>query len=72
MNFDKESKSEDFIIIIFFFWGGGGGGGGGGSWREEGYSNQNKRKYKNNTYSLFFVLMLYINFKFLAQVVIEF
>ena len=41
MNFDKESKSEDFF---FFFLGGGGGGGGGGP----------KHTKKNNRYSLIF------------------
>ena len=51
MNFDEESKSEekDFFRGVG---GGGGGGGGGGAWF---------RPIKNNTYSLF-MLMLYIKF----------
>ena len=49
MNFDKESKFEDF-----FFWGGGGGGGG------EGDSNRKKNRIG---IGLFFVLMLYIKFQ---------
>ena len=49
MNFDKESKSEDF----FFFFGGGGGGGegvGGG----EGFQPKKKENTKSNRYSLIF------------------
>ena len=56
MNFDKESKSEDF-----FLWGGGGVGerkeGGGGGVPTE------KKKTQKNRYSLIFVLMLYIKFQ---------
>ena len=52
MNFDKESKFEDF------FWGGGEERGG-----EEGDSNQKKENTKNNRYSLFFLFMLYIKFQ---------
>ena len=60
MNSDKESKSEEKKIpffFFFFFWGGGGGGGGerererGG---EEGGFQPEKRKHKNNRYSLIF------------------
>ena len=52
MNFDKESKSEDF----FFFLGGGGGGGGG-------RMILTKRKKKAIGIHLFFVLILYIKFQ---------
>ena len=54
MNFDKESKSEDF------FWGGGGGcgggGGGGGGWRgrRRGFPTEKVENTKNNSYSLIF------------------
>ena len=53
MNFDKESKSEDF----FFFWGGGGGGGAGGAEEREGgggrgFQPKKKKTQKNNRYSL--------------------
>ena len=55
MNFDKESKSEDFFQ----------GGGGGGVWgeREGGVSNRRKENTKKNRYSLIFVFMLYIKFQ---------
>ena len=65
MNFDKESKSEDFFF-------GGGGGGGGGEERErerergvrEGDSNRKKKENTKTTgIRLFFVLMLYIKFQ---------
>ena len=62
MNFDKESKSEDFFFFFFFFLGGGGG-------RErrreeEEDSNQNKKKtQKTIGIRKFFVLMLYIKFQ---------
>ena len=53
MDFDKESKSEDFFFFFFFFCGGGGvGGGEKGS--GEGDSNQRKENTKNNRYSLIF------------------
>ena len=48
MNFDKESKSEDFFL------GGGGGGGGGAGWREGRFQTEQKNMY------LLFVFMLYI------------
>ena len=60
MNFDKESKSDEFFF--FFFLGGGGGGGGGGE-QEEGDSNRKKKKKKKIGIRLFFVLMLYIKFQ---------
>ena len=44
MNFDQESKSEDFfsfsVFFFFFFFGGGGGGGGGLGWWD---SDQNEK-----------------------------
>ena len=61
MNFDKESKSDEFFF--FFFFGGGGGGGGGGGEQEEGDSNRKKKKKKKIGIRLFFVLMLYIKFQ---------
>ena len=51
MNFDRESKSEDFFF-------GGGGGGGGGKGRERGggggFHPEKKENTKNNRYSLTF------------------
>ena len=55
MNFDKESKTEDFFF--FFFFGGGGGWGGVGGGRGEGDFRQKKIGIR-----LLFVLMLYIKF----------
>ena len=49
MNFDKESKSEDFFLFIYFVCVGGGGGGGGGA----GF-HPKKESTKNNRYSLMF------------------
>ena len=55
MNFDKESKSEDFFIIG---WGGGGG-------RERGRGGRRGIPTEKKTIRirLFFVLMLYIKFQ---------
>ena len=55
MNFDKESKSEEFLCVCV--WGGGEGG-----WRG-GISTEKKKTQKNNRYSLIFVLMLHIKFQ---------
>ena len=49
MNFDQESKLEDFFL------GGRGWGGGGGK--------SDQKKKKKNRYFLIFVLMLYIKFQ---------
>ena len=48
MNFDKESKSEDF------FCGGGGGGGRGGSWGQGGNGEEISNRKIINRYSLIF------------------
>ena len=59
MNFDKESKSEDFFVCVC-------GGGGGGVERGAGGGFQPEKK-KNNIKTigirLYFVLMLYIKFQ---------
>ena len=51
MNFDKESKSEDFFFFFFFFLGGGGG--------ERGRGFRPEKRFS----LFFFVLMLYIKFQ---------
>ena len=50
MNFDKESKFEDFFFFFFFFLGGGGGRVGEEREGEEGDSTE-----KNNRFSLIFL-----------------
>ena len=52
MNFDKESKSEEFFFA--------GGGGEGGGERGEGIPTEKKKTQKTIGIRLFFMLMLYI------------
>ena len=73
MNFDKESKSEEFFSLLFFFFfffffffGGGGGGLGGRGSRGKVLDFRPEKICIH----LLFVHMLYIKFKFLGQVVL--
>ena len=56
MNYDKESKSEDFFFF-FFFLGGGGERGAGGGFKPD------KNTKKTIGIRFFFVLMFYIKFQ---------